>query len=478
MVVMPRSARHCRKFILWACLVVLSGNSLAQAPAGEIKPAAAALPGWIVLVLKPIGAERVRPVTGVVIAEQGLVIVPLDFAAPGDQIIVLDGGTDIIANGRAATVKQQITDAGLTVLSVPGLKRSPASLSAMLLADGENIRLAAFPPAEQIAQGAAPVWVETQVSVTSDASPAGGEAQSRAFFAAGKALPNVSGPLLDGCGNLIGFSSADGVQSMDTTKAPAYLWKDGLLRALQDLPLALTEAPCPAIAVAAPAETAAEAAAPQPDSVAPAPDSNEPDAPAAQDTTARVDASPTATPRSRLLPWLGLLAAAILAGLLGLRYRRRVISTRRNVPAGSAGMSAGEPQAQQIPAAAPGPPDVASQADCVVEISGRLPDGTPFLGSCDVNGAAINLVIGRGRADIVIDSADVHREHARLSGSADMLTISDLGSSRGTWINRVPCLRGEIMYIGSEDTIFLGDVSFQVSVRTRQPGGTVSSEHS
>jgi hypothetical protein len=180
----------------------------------------------------------------------------------------------------------------------------------------------------------------------------------------------------------------------------------------------------------------------------------------------------------RMLPWLGLLAAAILTGVFGLHYRRRAISTRRDAPAGSAGMSAGQPQAQQSPAAAPGSPDAASQADCVVEISGRLSDGTPFLGSCDVNGAAINLVIGRGRADIVIDSADVHREHARLSGSADMLTISDLGSSRGTWINRVPCLRGEIMYIGSEDTIFLGDVSFQVSVRTRQPGGTVSSEHS
>ncbi len=475
---MLRSGRHRRKLLLYACLVLLSGSSLAQTPAGEIKPVAAALPGWIVLVLKPIGAERVKPVTGVVVAEQGLVIVPLDFAAPGDQIIVLDGGTDIIANGRAATVRQQITDAGLTVLSVPGLKRRPASLSAMPLADGEDIRLAAFPPAEQIAQGAAPVWVETQVTVTTDTAPTGGEAQLRAFFAAGKTLPNVSGPLLDGCGNLIGFSSADGVQSMDTAKAPAYLWKDGLLRALKDLPLALTEAPCPAVAATSPAQTAPEAAAPEPDSMAPAPDSNEPDAPDAQDATARVDALPPATVRSRMVPWLGLLAAAILAGLLGLLYRRRAISTRRVVPAGSGGMSSGKPQVEQFPAATPGSGDATSQADCIVEISGRLPNGTPFLSSCDVNGAAINLVIGRGRVDIVIDSADVHREHARLSGSADMLTISDLGSSRGTWINRVPCLRGEIMFIGSEDTIFLGDVSFQVTVRTRQPGSTVSSGHS
>ncbi len=475
---MLQSGRHCRKLLLCACLVLLSGSGLAQAPAGDITPAGAALPGWIVLVLKPIGADRVRPVTGVVVAEQGLVIVPRDFAAPGDQIIVLDGGADIIANGRAATVRQQITDAGLTVLSVPGLQRRPASLSAMPLADGENIRLAAFPPAEQIAQGAAPVWVETQLTVTDDTAPSGGQARSRAFFAAGKTLPNVSGPLLDGCGNLIGFSSADGVQSMDTSKAPAYLWKDGLLRALKDLPVALTEAPCPAVAVTAPAETTAEAAAPEPDSMASALDGNEPNAPDAQDTMVKVDASPPATARSRMLPWPGLLAAAILAGLFGLLYRWRVVSARRGELPGSGRMMAGKLEAEQSPAAVQGADIGASQADCVLEISGHLPNGTPFTSSCEVNGAAINLVIGRGRVDIVIDSADVHREHARLSGSADMLTISDLGSSRGTWINRVPCLRGEIMFIGIEDTIFLGDVSFQVTVRPSQPRNSDSSDHS
>jgi hypothetical protein len=59
-----------------------------------------------------------------------------------------------------------------------------------------------------------------------------------------------------------------------------------------------------------------------------------------------------------------------------------------------------------------------------------------------------------------------------------MLTISDLGSSRGTWINRVPCLNREIMFIAAEDTIFLGDVSFQVTVRPGQPRNNDPCGHS
>jgi pSer/pThr/pTyr-binding forkhead associated (FHA) protein len=99
-----------------------------------------------------------------------------------------------------------------------------------------------------------------------------------------------------------------------------------------------------------------------------------------------------------------------------------------------------------------------------------MSNGSPFTQRCEVSAAAVNAVIGRGPVDLIIDSQAVHREHARLGGSADLLTISDLGSPRGTWINRVPCLKGEIMFITPEDTIFLGDVSFQVALRPRQPG--------
>jgi len=421
------------------------------------------LPDWAVLALNPVGADRVRPMTGVVISEQGLVIVPMDFAAPGDQIIVLDGGTDIIANGRAATIKQRIPEAGLTVLSAPALKRQPARLSATL-SDGDPVRLAAFPPAEQIAQGAAPVSEQTPLSIAPVNAPDGGQTLAITIV---KPLPNVTGPLIDRCGNLAGFSSADGVQSMDTTKAPSYLWKDDLVRALRRLPLELPQLPCPensvmpAEEVSMPPKTAAEVQ-PQADMAAPAEESSQP---------AGVDGAAPQTPSGNasspmMQAWLGSLAAVVLALLAWLFIRKRSASASRGGPPDRPTSADDETGAGESPASRP---DISrEQTDCVVEISGRLPDGAPFIGACDVNGAAIDVIVGRGRAGITIDSEGVHREHVRLSGSKDTLTISDLGSPRGTWINRVPCMKGEIMFIGAEDTIFLGDVSFQIRVTQKQ----------
>lgn len=447
------------------CLMLATSLCLAQSSAGEGRPATAALPAWAVLVLKPVGTDRVRPITGVVVSEQGLVLVPLDFAAPGDQIIVLDGGTDIVVNGRAATIRQQMPEAGLALLSAPALSRRPASLPLAPLADGDEVRLAAFPPAELIAQGAAPVSEVTQVSISQSLAEDGGKAM---VVETAKALPNVTGPLLDRCGNLAGFSSADGVQSMDTTRAPTYLWTDDLLRLSQRLQLEMIQAPCPASALAAAEESKspAETANPQADTTVPAAEDGQ--AAGAADTAlpkSLEGPSPSVRQGGWLL-WPGLMALVVLTGMAWRVFRRRKISSPGSESPGSARATAAEPGPT-----APGSNSRPEQTDCVLEISGRLPDGAPFISSCDVNGAAINVVIGRGRADISIDSKDVHREHARLSGSAEMLTISDLGSARGTWINRVPCLKGEIMFIGADDTIFLGDVSFQVVVRPRQDHG-------
>ena len=61
---------------------------------------AAQLSPSVVLVLKLVAADRVQPVTGVVVSDDGLVLVPAEFVAEQAEIIVLDGGTDIIAHGR------------------------------------------------------------------------------------------------------------------------------------------------------------------------------------------------------------------------------------------------------------------------------------------------------------------------------------------------------------------------------------------
>jgi len=469
---MLRPYHFCRNLLLSLGLALASGTILAQSATETATHTPVALPAWVVLVLKPVGADRVQPVTGVVISDNGLVIVPQGFAAPGDQIIVLDDGTDIAKNGRAATISRQLPDAGLTLLSAPLLKRHAAKLSAAPLADGEEIRLAAFPPAELIAKGAAPVTLTTQVTAASSTAPTGGEAPATPAIALSKPLPNVTGPLLDSCGNLVGFSSAEGVQSMETTRAPVYLWKDGLMRALQSLPVQLETRVCPVADQSAEKKPpVAESAAVTEPAKAAAADAEESKGTGGNGGSVSTSELASGPVKTRWLPWLGLLVAAVLAGLAWWLFRRRATFAASPEEPGGVGMTECKPEAVPPLEPIPDPDQEKVQTDCVMEISGRLPDGEPFINACDVHGAAINAVIGRGNVDLVIDSKDVQREHVRLSGSADMLTISDLGSSRGTWINRVPCLKGEIMFIGAEDTIFLGDVSFQVTIRARRPTG-------
>jgi hypothetical protein len=489
-----------------ACAAVLfCATTRAQELATAVQSPAASLPGWVVLVLKPIGLERVRPVTGIVIASQGLVLVPLDFAVPGDQIIILDGGTDIAKNGRAATVKTQLGSVGLTVLSAPLLKRAPATLAATPLQDGDAIRLAAFPPAEQIAQGSAPLLVAAELAVSAAPTGQAGVTPPMISIKTGKDLPNVSGPLLDACGNLVGWSSSNGVQSMETTASPAYLWQDGLQQALDSVAVKLVTAPCPVLAPALAADDVADATGAEASATAEAdagrsnaefaagaisadlgPAAPEPAGAVQQGKEVEVAPAQDEDLKGTLaLPgqvvarpgghgpafWMGLgliLAVLLLAALLAFRWWLRkwrgapgepVRSLLQDAPPRSfrSGRNTGRPAVTSVP----------EPADCVLEINGNLPNGAAFQASCNVRSAAVDAVIGRDGSDIAIDSPDVQRVHARIGGSADMLTLTDLGSTRGTWINRVPCLKGEIMFIGPEDMIFLGDVSFRVLVRPR-----------
>jgi hypothetical protein len=44
------------------------------------------------------------------------------------------------------------------------------------------------------------------------------------------------------------------------------------------------------------------------------------------------------------------------------------------------------------------------------------------------------------------------------------MTLSDLGSSWGSFINGVPCLPGEVMFVAFEDEVFLGNVQLHMSI--------------
>ena len=453
--------------LLAACLAFGAAPLMAQNDAPTSDAAQAPLPSWVVLVLQPIAGERVRPVTGVVISADGLILVPSGFAAPGDTLIVLDGGSDIINNGRAAFVQSEHPEIGLDVLTSPLLRRIPVPLSATPLGAGTELRLGAFPPAEQIAAGAPPLWR----TIALGAGPS---------LAAGSTLPQVSGPLMDACGYLLGFHTAPVVQSLDAAATPAITWKPALVQLLASVPVTLRETPCNPAApiIAAEAESGAEPPTQSTSStdaaaIPPIAGQSQSVEMGAQTSTqpAATTGAATATTAAATKPWSSRIFWSALLGVttgvlltwLWLRRRYAVTAEETSIIAPRdrrGGVEVVWTGRRNQPA---GPR--AATSDSRLEITGKLADGTDFTAGCAVNGAAFSVIVGRGKVDVAIDHASIHREHLTLSGSRDHVTVSDLGSASGTWVNRVPCLPGEIFFVGKGDTVFAGDVSFDIAVK-------------
>jgi hypothetical protein len=484
-----------------ASVLLAAGPCLAQTPAEMTLSQAESMPSWTVPVLRLVSATHVEPTTGVVISDSGLVLVPADFAGIGDEIIVLDGGTDIIRNGRPAKITHRFGRDGLQVLSVKGLQRTGATFSTAPLKDGDPVRLSAFPPAELIAEGAAPLDIETAVAVMGE--------NAQVAIAGPQALPNVTGPLLDDCGNLAGYSTADGVQSMSTSEAPAYLWKETLKRLLAEIQLLPRISDCRQQSEGT-AEPAEETTEPEPEAATDAElekpademveDKPEDQPPPAQDEQSDAveeqqdqeqPPAPDVLEELEILPpyeddsmqadvveieesppsddttvptWIWLVAAVLLigAGLVLHLIRSRTWNTT--------GDTDPPPEAQStVPVDQESEPEystsgLTSSLDSRLVISGLLADGTAFEADCNVSRQAINLLIGRSHADLMIDSPAVSRHHASLNGTSESLTISDLASSNGTSINGVPCLEGETMFIKPGDIIVLGNVRFSYEI--------------
>ena len=230
---------RAKLFIVSICCAGLTVGPtlcLSHDPAPTAASPACTLPAWIVPVRRMVSATHGEPPTVVVISPTGLVLVTDDFASADDEIIVLDGGTDIIRNGRPAKIAYQFPAQGLMVLSVKSLKRKVARFTAGDLADGSSVRLQAFPPAKLIEQGAPPVDVSATIYIHPQSK--------KATLSSATPLPNVTGPILDACGRLTGYSTADGLQSMSTTESPRYHWKDSLLAILNEMQIDIIELPC------------------------------------------------------------------------------------------------------------------------------------------------------------------------------------------------------------------------------------------
>jgi hypothetical protein len=464
----------------WLLVVATAWLAAPVAPAQQENAGNGALPPWVVPVLRLVSATHVEPTTGVVLSAEGLVLVPHEFAAAGDEIVVLDGGTDIIRNGRPARLERAFPELGLKVLAVDGLRRRAAPVAVAPAGDGDTLSLAAFPPAEDIAEGAPPLRRPATVTVPAESG--------LPVIATESNLPNVTGPLLDGCGNLAGFSIAGGVQTLSPSPATQYRWQATLLTVLAELGLPATGSNCvaepaPPEEVEPPAEAPAEASPPEdPVESLPEPDEQEPPpepppevadevveevvGQSAETSDKAADVAPPAETGGWLWPRLAaaLIGLLLVAGGVGA-WRWRTRAGSRSGPStavepGAAGSAAG-----QTVAAERGSDEPAGEtAGHRLVLRGEYADGRALLVSAAVSDRAVNLEIGRGSADLVIDSPAISRRHARLNGTAQALTLSDLGSSNGTSINGVPCMEGEIMYLAAGDEVILGDVRFTVEL--------------
>ena len=435
------------------------------------------MPPYVVPVLRLVSSTHVEPTTGLVISESGLVLVPMDFATEEDEVIVLDGGTDIIRNGRPAHLKDFFPTEGLQILSVPGLRRQPAPFSSEPMIDGATIELTAYPPAERIAEGDLPLHVTSSLVVFGErADPA---------VSGDKTLPNVTAPQLDECGNVAAYSLAHDVQAMETHPGTRYKWRRTLLAVLAKLQVSPGPSACREVVPETPpepdpdeqfepaaAEPAAEEPAPQPEEppdeqTDPAP--TEPEEEQAEvlppeeeldlEVLPPIEISEESTPAPEEPAsgwWWLILALLLTGGGLFLHFWRRREDNSAEQPESPTPVF---PVAsdEDIPVEVP-------VVDCRLTLEGHLQDGSPVRLAFETSSKAINLTIGRGQADLRIESAAVSRHHASLNGTAQALTLSDLGSNNGTSVNGVPCLEGEILYVEPGDIIILGDARLTLDI--------------
>ena len=475
--------RNTGFFTIVLCLLLSTAPAMAQTVDSTENAFAisqsGAVPAFVVPVLRLVSKTHVEPTTGIVLSESGLVLVPAGFASAGDEIIVLDGGTDIVRNGRTASVEKNFPMDGLQILSVYGLRRPAAPFADSPLTDGSQVSLIAFPPAEQIAEGAAPLEIETTVTVFGESgTPAiSGETP----------LPNVTGPILDECGNVTAISIAHDIQTMDTTPGTRYQWRDTLLGIIEVLGIRPGPTACVAESISEEPETIEEIAPEPAEETPPEPEPVIEPEPEPEDETEPESTEPGLPEEEQpdILPpietdddtaeqalvedavepveepsggWIWLLIAAILgAAGLGLHFWRKKLLA--------------EPEEEIEPITPPPPPEEdtaetpAPVMDSILVLSGSLGGDHPIEVSCPVSSHAVNVVIGRGQVDLKINSAAISRQHAALNGKSGALTITDLGSNNGSLINGVPCLEGEIMYLETGDTVTLGDARFTIELK-------------
>jgi hypothetical protein len=492
--------RFINRYLLLSLISLLLAQAASAQQATPMSPS-------VVLVLKLVSATHVKPTTGIVVSDNGLVLVPTDFVSTDGEIVVLDGGTDILSHGRPAKVINISEPGGLAVLSVEGLKRPGFILSASNVSAESKVHLQAFPPAEYIAKGAQPLWLPIEILQN--------EAHSQVSVSPETPLPYVSGPIIDNCGHLVGLSLTRGPHSLEPGKSPVVIFRNELVSVLDSIQVSLPEGRCTppvqrtepptneqeksSFAITDPQEPVLEGS--ETEAVTAEPVATETrevsgtDSPLETSQGAAVNPGNSVNGKANDRPsnwrdipfWVPLLGIIILGvliwkGIFFFRLSKHAPAETDPAHTGSINQSASEePDTAQLkPATDPSSPGLRSApldeteipdmnalpSGCngIVLVEGQLDADTPFKRLCAVNTKQIDLVIGRGETDISIEHPAISRAHVRLQCDAQSMTLSDLGSSNGTFIRGIPCLPGEIMFLETDDEIFLGDVGFRISV--------------
>jgi hypothetical protein len=460
----------------------------------------------VVLVLKLVSATHVKPSTGIVITDDGLVLVPAEFASLEGEIIVLDGGADIVKHGRPGRLLKQMTSGKLAVILVKGLQRPGITLSESAPVLEQEFHLTAFPPAEYIAKGAPPLWAPVKFIESI------GDAQFS--ISPTTPLPYVSGPILDACGYLTGINLASGPPSLKPGGPTLTIFADELRRSLESTRIISSIASCepPSRAKTPPPELVQESTLNTPASISleRTPQRTDPELVGPEVYNPHIPRKRlnpfqgSATPPHQLQPpvrpsiwrvipwWMIVLGMIIVAALTWKGYSfvrqhkndlRKVIAAHSTTGAQAA---SGEPDTALLatasvaggthPRAAPGNesdlPDIDTLpdgCDAILMVEGTIDSDNRFKRYCFVDSRHVNVVIGRGDADINIQHPVISRHHVRLESNRDDTTISDLGSRSGTFLNGTPCLEGEVMYVEADDELVLGDLQVRFSFIRKEP---------
>jgi hypothetical protein len=486
-------------------VLILTGLVLLQsAVADESDPMFSS----VVLVLKLVSATHVKPTTGIVISDDGMVLVSADFISGQGEILVLDGGTDILSHGRSAKVINQGVAGGLAILSVEGLNRPAIILSDSSPNTDSELHLAAFPPAEFIAKGAEPLW--QPISILKHTK------YGRVSVSPETALPNVTGAIIDACGYLAGLNLSVGAQSLQPGINPTVMFAGELNLGLDSLQLELPRVNCKPGAMQEVITKSPDQANDhliedtQADEHVTEPDENlviatelleAPVEPVVADVNQGISSNSAAqstvdhsarAPLWRSIPfWIPLLGIIVLFALIWkLRFYFKLDKSEVKQAARSHNVIKPQPASDEpdtaplqtdtdsglsYPRSAPKNeltlPDFDTRpegCDSVLLIEGNLDADSDFKRFCFVNKQQINVVIGRGETDINIEHPAISRSHARIEADSENMTLSDLGSRNGTFINSVPCLPGEVMFLEPGDEVYLGDVHFKIRVVTQE----------